>query len=135
MVSSRGYRVLSKLQRASNDMYVYQGCIQKCFQRGANLGYGQKRGGGSLCGVLHPTLARGGENDTRGVKCPSPPPLKYSPVYGMELLASLQPWAWQPYAYYQHGHGMLHESTDQLWRIHPLVMAHVMGRQLQTVIT
>ena len=53
--------------------------MQKFFQGGANLGYGQKRGGRSLCEVLHPTLVRGGENDTRGGKCPSPPPLKYSP--------------------------------------------------------
>ena len=34
--------------------------MQKFFQGGANLGYRQKRGDGSLCGVLHPTLARGG---------------------------------------------------------------------------
>ena len=63
------------------DTGLGQGCIQKFCQGEANLGYGQKRGGGgSLCGVLHPTLA-GGENDTRGGKCPSPPPpLKYSLV-------------------------------------------------------
>ena len=46
------------------------------------MGYGQKRGGalgGSSivsCEVLH---SRGGQNDTRGGKCPSPPPLKYGP--------------------------------------------------------
>ena len=46
------------------------------------MGYGQKRGGapgGSSivsCEVLH---SRGGENDTRGGECPSPPPLKYGP--------------------------------------------------------
>ena len=46
-----------------------QGCMQKFFQGGANLGYGQKRGGGGGREVLHPTLARGG-------KYPSPrPPL------------------------------------------------------------
>ena len=33
------------------------------FTRGANLGYGQKRGAGRklICEVLHPTLARGRE--------------------------------------------------------------------------
>ena len=40
-------------------MYM-QGCMQEFFQGGANLGYRQKRGVGSLCEVLHPTLARGG---------------------------------------------------------------------------
>ena len=69
-------------------MYVcvlYQGCIQKFCRGGANLGYGQKRGGtpgGSSivsCEVLH---SRGGENDTRGGRMPPPaPPLKYGPVY------------------------------------------------------
>ena len=66
---------------------THQGCIQKFCQRGANLGYGQKRGGGSLCEVLHPILARGGgggggENDTRGVKC-LPPLIKYSPAHDL----------------------------------------------------
>ena len=47
------------------------------------MGYGQKRGGapgGSSivsCEVPH---SRGGENDTRGGECPSPPPLKYGPA-------------------------------------------------------
>ena len=49
--------------------------MQKFFQGGANLGYGQKRGGGAEayveCYTLH---LLGGENDTRGDKCPSPPP-------------------------------------------------------------
>ena len=55
-----------------------QGCIQKFCRGGANLGYGQKRGGapgGSSivsCKVLH---SRGGENDTRGGRMPLPPPL------------------------------------------------------------
>ena len=40
---------------------VTQGCMQKFFHWGTD-----KRGGGSLCGMLHPTLARGGKNDTRG---------------------------------------------------------------------
>ena len=48
--------------------------MQKFFQGRANLGYGQKRGGGSFCEVLHPTLARGGENDTRGGQMPLPAP-------------------------------------------------------------
>ena len=52
--------------------------MQKFFQGGGG-GCGQKRGGGSLCGVLHPTLARGGENDTRGgggqMPLPTPHPL------------------------------------------------------------
>ena len=42
--------------------------MQKFFQGGgggANLGYGQKRGGRSLCGVLHPTLAGGGGRMTQ----------------------------------------------------------------------
>ena len=45
---------------------------------GGNLGYGQKRGGvpgGSSmvsCEVLH--SRGGGKNDTRGGKCPPPPP-------------------------------------------------------------
>ena len=51
---------------------------------GANLGYGQKRGGGrSLCEVLHPILARGvrmTQGGGGGGKCPSPPPLNYSPA-------------------------------------------------------
>ena len=45
-----------------------------------------KRGGGApggssivSCEVLH---SRGGENDTRGGECPSPPPLKYGPACG-----------------------------------------------------
>ena len=56
----------------------YQGCIQKFCRGGANLGYGQKRGGGApggssivSCEVLH---SRGGENDTRGgANAPAPP--------------------------------------------------------------
>ena len=43
--------------------------MQKFFQGGGG------GGGGSLCEVLHSTLDRGGENDTRGDKCPSRPPL------------------------------------------------------------
>ena len=70
-----------------------QGCIQKSCQGGGKFGVhtkegGQiwgtyKRGGGGGGGggkayeVLHPILARGGENDTRGAN--APPPLKYSP--------------------------------------------------------
>ena len=60
-----------------------QGCIQKFCRGGANLGYMDKRGGAQpggssivSCEVLH---SRGGENDTRGGECPSPPPLKYGP--------------------------------------------------------
>ena len=53
-----------------------QGCMQKFFQGGANLGYGQKRGGGSLCGVLHPTLAGGeGREWHKGANAPPRPPL------------------------------------------------------------
>ena len=39
---------------------------------------GAQPGGSSIvsCEVLH---SRGGENDTRGGECPSPPPLKYGP--------------------------------------------------------
>ena len=48
---------------------------------GTNLGYRQKRGGGggSLCGVLHSTLARGGATMTQGGGGGQMPPLKYSP--------------------------------------------------------
>ena len=59
--------------------------MQKFFQGGANLGYRQKRGGGggSLCEVLHPTLARGvritqgggGGGGANAPPRPSPPPL------------------------------------------------------------
>ena len=61
---------------------VPQGCMQKFFQGGANLGYGQRGGGGGAeayvgCYTLH---LLGGERMTQGGgKCPSPPPLKYSP--------------------------------------------------------
>ena len=71
---------------------ILQGCIQKFCRGGANLGYGQKRGGapgGSSivsCEVLH---SRGGENDTRGGECPSPPPLKYGPVLATLLDTTL----------------------------------------------
>ena len=48
---------------------------------GANLGYEQKRGrGGSLCGVLHPTLARGRARMAQGGENAPPCPLKYSPA-------------------------------------------------------
>ena len=67
-------------------VHMYAGLYAEIFLRGANLGYGQKRGGGSFCEVLHPTLARGGGGgggarmtQGGGGKCPSPPPLKYSP--------------------------------------------------------
>ena len=49
--------------------------MQKFFQGGANLGYGQKRGG--LCEVLHPTLARGARmtQGGGGANAPPRPPL------------------------------------------------------------
>ena len=55
--------------------------MQKFFQGGANLVYGQKRGGAEAY-VRCYTLHLGSENDTRGGQCPSPSPLplKYSPV-------------------------------------------------------
>ena len=55
--------------------------MQKFCQGGQIWGTKEEGRGrdGSLCGVLHPTLARGGENDTGGgggvVTAPSPPPL------------------------------------------------------------
>ena len=52
--------------------------MQKFFQGGANLGYGKKRGGMEAyvrCYTLHLLGGGGGENDTRGGKCPSRPPL------------------------------------------------------------
>ena len=45
--------------------------MQKFFQGGKNLGYEQKRGGGSLYEVLHPTLAGGGGG---GANAPPRPP-------------------------------------------------------------
>ena len=36
------------------------GLYAEIFPRGGNLGYGQKRGDGSLCGVLHPRGPGGG---------------------------------------------------------------------------
>ena len=68
--------------------------IQKFCQGGANLGHGQKRGGGApggslmvSCEVLH---SRGGEDDTRGGRMP---PLKYGPdwLYDVLLLLLLLP--------------------------------------------
>ena len=54
--------------------FTRQGCMQKFSQGGANLGYGQKRGGGSFCEVLHATLARGGMTQGGANAPPSPPP-------------------------------------------------------------
>ena len=64
------------------------------FSKGGGGKFGvptKEGGGGSLCEVLHPTLARGGENDTRGGKCPSPPPLNTAlgESLGMRLLSYL----------------------------------------------
>ena len=53
---------------------MYQGCMQKFFQGGGQIWGMDKRGGAEAyvgCYTLH--LLGGGENDTRGGKCPSPP--------------------------------------------------------------
>ena len=66
-------------QRVNNSS---QGCMQIFFQGGGKFGVRTKEGGGSLCKVLHPTLARRGAKMTQGganAPPPPPPPLKYSP--------------------------------------------------------
>ena len=58
--------------------YTLPGLHANKFPRGGGkFGVRTKGGGGSLCEVLHPILARGGgdENDTRGGKFPLPAPL------------------------------------------------------------
>ena len=60
-----------------------------CHGGGQIWGMDKRVGGGSLCEVLHPTLARGGENDTRGGKCPSPPPLNTA-LLGLGIETRLQ---------------------------------------------
>ena len=56
---------------------MYQGCMQKFFQGGANLGYGQKRGAEAYVGYYTLHLlggGGGGENDTRGGENAPPRP-------------------------------------------------------------
>ena len=60
------------------------GLYTEILPRGGEFGVWTKEGGGApggssivSCEVLH---SRGGENDTRGGECPSPPPLKYGPA-------------------------------------------------------
>ena len=69
--------------------------VYRNFAEGGRIWGMDKRGGGGggapggssivSCEVLH---SRGGENDTRGGQCPSPPPLKYGPAIPPAVLTS-----------------------------------------------
>ena len=57
--------------------------MQKFFQGGGQIWGTDRRGGGRklmLCGMLHPTLARGGGARMTQVGENASPPLKYSPA-------------------------------------------------------